>query len=395
MLAGRAGLIERFEGWGAAGRDRARQLVWMHAPSVGEGLQALPVLQLLRARRPEIQIAYTFYSPSAENFAGALAADFADYLPFDTAGDSRRAIAALGPSALVYSKLDVWPVLTEHASKAGVKLGIVSATLPRDSHRAGFLGRALLGDAYRALDAVGAITLQDARRFESLGISSERISVTGDTRYDQVADRAARSAGVPIVSGLASDRPTLVAGSTWPSDESRLLAAWRKVRAEIPGARLIIAPHEMSQAHFTGIFAWCRAHGWTSARIDSAPAETDVIVVNRTGILGDLYALADAAYVGGGFHPAGLHSVLEPAAFGAPVLFGPNHRKSHDPAALMNAGGGFEVADTRAMERQLLRFLGSPSERDGAGQKARDVVRSGLGAAERSYNLVCRLLDAG
>src|SRR5207245_2818639 len=134
------------------------------------------------------------------------------------------------------------------------------------------------GDAYRALDSVGAITAEDAARFRALGISDQRISVTGDTRYDQVWDRAMRGETLPLVASLRSRRPTLVAGSTWPSDESRLFAAWERVRTEIPSVRLLIAPHEINQIHLTGLFAWFRAKGWTAARVDEASPETDVIV---------------------------------------------------------------------------------------------------------------------
>lgn len=395
VLSGRSGLIERLEAWGASGRDPRRKLLWMHAPSVGEGLQALPVLQLIRARRPDIQIAYTFFSPSAELFARGLAADFTDYLPFDVPADAARAISALDPTALVYSKLDIWPLLTEAAAARSVKLGVVSATLPGGSQRTGIIGRELLGDAYRALDSVGAISAGDARRFEAHGVAAARIRVTGDTRYDQVWERAKRSAELPLVRAMRSDRPTLVAGSTWPSDERRLLPAWSATAKRITNARLIIAPHESSEAHTRALFAWARAAGLTAERIDGASPDTDVIVVDRTGILGDLYAVGHVAFVGGGFHGAGLHSVLEPAAFALPVLFGPQNAKSPDARPLAAAGGGVEVTGQSEIEEHLVRLLDASGDGAQSGEKAATFVRRGLGAAERSYELVSELLGAG
>jgi len=393
VLSGRTGLVERYEAWSASGRDPDRKLLWMHAPSVGEGLQALPVIQLVRARRPDVQIAYTFYSPSAEEFARGLGADFTDYLPFDVARDAARAISALRPAALVYSKLDIWPIITETAAARGVKLGVVSATLPDGSLRTGFLGREILGDAYRALDSVGAISAADAQRFEAHGVHPDRIRVTGDTRYDQVWERAKRSSELPIVRSLRSDRPTLVAGSTWPSDERRLLPAWREVGKVIPRARLIIATHEVSETHVSALVAWARAAGFSAERIEAASLETDVIVVDRTGILGDLYADGHAAFVGGGFHGAGLHSVLEPAAFGLPVLFGPNNSTNPDAVPLAAAGGGVEVSDQADVAATIIRYLASPADRDTAGERAMNFVKQGLGAAERSFALVSELLD--
>ena len=396
-LAGRRGVTERFEAWGREGRDRARPLLWMHAPSVGEGLQARPILELARRRRPDLQLAYTFFSPSAERFARALDVDFADFLPFDTAGDARRVLAALSPSALVFSKLDLWPLLCDEACARGVRIGLVSGTVSPASSRRGGIAGALLREAYARLDAAGAISPEDAERLESLGTRRSVISVTGDTRYDQVWARAARvDRASPLLAPLASDRPTLVAGSTWPADERVLFAAWRKVREGAPHARLVIAPHEPTPAHLAPVERWASESALTLARVDAPQAgNADVVLVDRVGVLGDLYAVATAAYVGGGFHDAGLHSVLEPAAFGAPVAFGPSSRNARDAALLEEHDGGATVRDANDMEDVFTRWLGNPAAAQTAGAHARAVVEGGLGAAERSWELVERLISDG
>lgn len=390
-LSSRRGLVDRYQTWGATSRDAARPLVWFHASSVGEGLQALPVIELVRARRPDVQIAYTFYSPSAEQFAKSVRADFADYLPFDTFDHANAVVSALRPSALVFSKLDIWPALTERAAGAGVRVGVISATLPESSGRRGFFARALLGDAYRSIDRVGAIDENDAERLREQGVRADCVGVTGDTRFDQVWARAQRAS--PFIQRLRSSRPTLVAGSTWPSDEEHLLPAWTRIRDKIPDARLAIAPHETSDAHLRSIESWARSHALTLARLDAPDAQhADVVLVDRYGVLGDLYAVADVAYVGGGFHSAGLHSILEPAAFGAPVLFGPRHEKSREAAKLVQAGGGAVVTGVADLTIRLGYWLGSVPARDAAGSSARGMVQDGLGAAERSYDLVTALL---
>lgn len=391
-LTARRGILRRYRRWAAAERDLSRPLVWFHAPSVGEGLQAVPVIELLRARRPDVQIVYTHYSPSAERFARTTGADFVDYLPFDSFGDARAILESLRPSALVFSKLDVWPALTETAAARGIRIGLISATLPESSGRRGLFARHALGDAYRSLNRVGAISDQDAARLREQGVHADRITVTGDTRYDQVWKRATASAS-PLVQSLRSGAPTLVAGSTWPADEAPLRSAWIKIREQIPNSRLIIAPHEVSEAHLNSIIDWARSDGLRLSRI-SAPTDgtSDVVLVDRYGVLGDLYALADVAYVGGGFHAAGLHSVLEPAAFGSPVLFGPRHGKSREASALLSAGGAYVVTDERELAQRLGDLLGSREARDTAGAAARLTVENGLGAAERSFNLVRELL---
>jgi 3-deoxy-D-manno-octulosonic-acid transferase len=394
-LAARRGIRDRFARWSGQ-RDRERPLLWMHAPSVGEGLQARVVIELMRERRPDVQLAYTFFSPSAESFAASLPVDFADYLPFDTPGDARAVLDALRPTALVFSKLDVWPVLVGESAARGVRLGLVSGTISDTSSRTGLLASSLLHDCYERLDAVGAISESDAERMAALGTPRDRITITGDTRYDQ-AWRRAQAAGSrqELLAPLASPRPTLVAGSTWPSDEAVLLDAWLAVRRDLPEARMIIAPHEPTPLHLAPIEAWARQHSLRLARLgDDAAHAADVILVDRVGVLGDLYALATAAFVGGGFHGAGLHSVLEPAAFGAPVAFGPRHANSRDAVLLHRSRGGDSVATVDETIEALTHWLGDPQARTTAGSAARHLVQRGLGAAERSYTLVTGLLGA-
>jgi 3-deoxy-D-manno-octulosonic-acid transferase len=252
-----------------------------------------------------------------------------------------------------------------------------------------------LSDAYARLDAVGAIDERDAERLVDLGVRRDRVTVTGDTRYDQVWARVhAVDRTTGFVAALKSERPTLVAGSTWPLDERPLLAAWTRVRATVRDARLVIAPHEPSESHLSPVERWASGAGLRVARMGAADAgSADVIVVDRVGVLGDLYALAHIAYVGGGFHAAGLHSVLEPAAFGVPVLFGPRFANSRDAALLIAAGGGATADSASGLEATLRGWLSNDGTRGDAGRAAVGVVERGLGAAERSWKLVARLLD--
>jgi 3-deoxy-D-manno-octulosonic-acid transferase len=393
-LRARRGIVERYRTWAREHRDDSRPLLWMHAPSVGEGLQARPVLQRLRTRRPDVQLAYTFFSPSAESFARSLPVDFAEYLPFDTPVDTSASLDALRPSALVFSKLDVWPTLVAEASHRHVRLGLISGTVSQSSGRNSSLARALLGDAYGALDAVGAVDQPDATRLIALGVRASSLRITGDTRYDQVWARAAEvDRDGALLVPLRSSRATLVAGSTWPSDERHLLDAWHQARARHPEVRLIIAPHEPTEEHCASIERWASAQSIATRRLSAANASADLVLVDRVGVLGELYALATMAFVGGGFHSAGLHSVLEPAAFGAPVLFGPGGRTNRDAVLLRESGGGVEVDDTPALTTQLDTWLSDDGARARAGAAARETVQRGLGAAERSLALVESLLE--
>jgi len=391
----RRGLVERYRKWSHSGRDPSRRLLWIHAPSVGEGLQALPVIQRYRAKHPDTQLVYTFFSPSAEQFAKTVGADFCDYLPFDTSIEADEVIDLVRPSALVFSKLDVWPMLVSHAVDHKVKLGLLSATVPESSRRRSPLALLALRDAYASLDGVGAISPSDAERLLAMGVRGDRITITGDTRYDQVWARATapRKSRDEIAARYRDDRATLVAGSTWPSDEQRLFPAWLQLRKQVDGARLIIAPHELSKKHLDGIERWARESSLSLSRTsDETARPTDVVLVDQYGILGDIYALAHAAYVGGGFQDAGLHSLLEPAAFGVPVLIGPRHTDNRDARLLVAGGGAVRCPGPGDISARLLAWFRNPGVHERASRGARRVVEAGLGAADRSLELVESLL---
>jgi 3-deoxy-D-manno-octulosonic-acid transferase len=392
-FAGRRGTEARFAAWAARFRLPDGPLVWMHAPSVGEGLMARPVLEHLRSAHPETQFAYTYFSPSAEALASALPVDVAGYLPFDTSAAARAMLNALRPAALVFAKLDVWPLLAAEAAARGVPTALVSATMRGRSGRASWPARALLADAYASLSAVGAAHEDDARNLVALGVRADRVVVTGDTRYDQVWARiAAPPADVELIARLRSARPTLVAGSTWGPDEELLLGAWVAARRTVPDARLIVAAHEPDEPHVARVRRWAAAVPLRCATLDDATADTDVVIVNRMGVLADLYALATLAYVGGGFHRRGLHSVVEPAAHGVPVLIGPRGVGTRDADLLLAAGGAFVVTSQSDAAHRLDVLFRDPGMRTAAGTQARGVISAGLGAAARSAAIIDRLL---
>jgi 3-deoxy-D-manno-octulosonic-acid transferase len=394
-LRARRGIGRRYKAWAAKNRDQAKRLLWVHAPSVGEGLQALPVIQLFRSAHADVQIAYTFFSPSAERFAATVGADFHDYLPFDTVRDAEVVLDALRPTALVFSKLDVWPLLVERAALKGVRLGMISATMAASSGRRSTTSQLFAGDAFRAMDAVGAVSDDDRAHLIEGGVRPDRVIITGDTRYDQAWAKAGSNAPerAALVNPLRAPRFTLVAGSTWPSDEERLLPAWLAVRRSNVDVRLIVAPHELSPKHLAAVEKWARSSGLRFARQgDSTARAADVIIVDRYGILGDLYALADVAYVGGGFRDAGLHSLLEPAAFGAPVIIGPRHTDNRDARLLEAAGGAFRNSDSAAIASTIISLIQNPDSLSRARTAARETVRAGVGAAEKSVALVESLM---
>ncbi len=399
-LRARSAAGERLLDWSRSRRDLNRPLVWFHAASVGEGRQAESVLLALRRRCPECQIVYTHFSPSAEALAEGIPSDVSDYLPYDLPGNMDRLLQMLQPDLLVFAKLDVWPELSTRAASSGADVALIAATVSPGSSRLRWVARRLLEPGYRAITVAAAIAPEDAFRLERLGVAPERIQILGDPRFDSVVSRV-KAIGLddPLLR-LGGGAPTLVAGSTWPEDESVLLRAFAAVFRQRPEAKLIVVPHEPTAAHLARIERNTRAAGLPSpVRLGSATERDSIVLGDRVGVLAALYGAGTMAYVGGGFGRAGLHSVLEPAAWGLPVVFGPHWRNSRDAGLLLQAGAARALVHerpgpaARALEDQWQDWIRDEAARETQGARALQVVNSGVGASEQTADLLARLIS--
>jgi 3-deoxy-D-manno-octulosonic-acid transferase len=373
---------------------REPPLVWLHAPSVGEALMAQAILAALRRREPELRSVFTFFSPSAERMAGRVGADWSGFLPWDQRPIMRAAVRALRPTAVAFVRTEIWPVLGREAQRFGARVVLVNAVLAEHSSRIGRGARLILGPAYSRLDGVGAVTREDIPRLQQLGVPAGSIAVTGDARFDQVWSRVrGLDTSQPLLLALKrGPGPRLVAGSTWQADEDVLLPALAAARATGADWRLIIAPHEPDAHHVASLERRLDSMGLSRTRLPHMDMDTmpdvDVLIVDRVGVLADLYAVADAAYVGGGFGSSGLHSVVEPAALGVPVLFGPRHGHAREAALLAAAGGGFEAVHAAEVGAMLQMLHADPLRRQRAGAAARAFVAAHIGGADRNATVV-------
>jgi 3-deoxy-D-manno-octulosonic-acid transferase len=397
---GRRGAVERLSAWSTRHRDASRPLVWLHASSVGEGLQAESVLHELRRRRPDAQYVYTHFSPSAVSLARRLPVDVADYLPYDLSRPVETLLGSLAPDLLVFSKLDLWPELAVRAAARGTAVVMVAATVSPGSGRLRWPARVLLRAGYEAVGAAAAVSDEDAERLGRLGVSPERIRVLGDPRYDSVVERIAGVGEEEALLGFGRGAPTLVAGSSWPEDEAVLLRAFARVRSKHPDARLLLVPHEPTEGHLEAAERAAVRLGLSSpVRMSRAQGPVPLLLVDRVGVLARLYGGGTMAYVGGGFGGAGLHSVLEPAAWGLPVSFGPRWRESRDAAALLAAKaaraiGGRGNAAVEELVEIWLGWIERKEERETAGGHAKALVERGRGASARSAELLAGLISS-
>lgn len=431
-ILGRRKLIDRFFRWAAEHRDPTKPLIWIHASSYGEGLMALPLIESLGAGpdvQVECQIVYTYFSPSAEKFARSLPVDYTDFLPIDSVSSAQKMLSILQPSCIVFSKLDVWPNLVREASACGVPTGLISGSLPSNSSRSRGIGKILSQTTYPLLTYIGAASQGDADNFLLLGVPPTRLSVTGDTRYDQAwkrahsqRSRAAEKAVQSLSSAGEGEREAafsrtfcLVAGSTWPPDEKVILEGWaRFVRGHArhqtdAKSQLIIAPHEISSTHIESLIGWAQDRFLRALRLSDVTAHAavptdkdniathdihaaDIIIIDSVGILADLYTVGNAAYVGGGFHDKGLHSLVEPAVFNLPIAIGPKHRGSRDAFRMIEAGAVRVVNNAEEFTEWLAVVSDDGPRLHTMRESAKRIVAEELGATRRSVELVLKML---
>jgi 3-deoxy-D-manno-octulosonic-acid transferase len=396
----RIGAPGALEQWARAHRDPTRPLGWFHASSVGEGLQARAILDELRLAMPDMQFIYTHFSPSAEAFAASIAADWSGYLCYDRGADIQRMLTAAAPDLLVFTKVDLWPELAARAALRGTRVALAAGTVSAASGRVKWPVRQLAAPGYAALHLAMAISDDDARRLEYLGCASDRIVVTGDPRVDSVLQVAEGTSRDTLLRGTVAPARTLVAGSTWPEDEAVVLAAFDLVRERHAGARLIIAPHQPTAGQLQRIDAVARELGLPEpvrfSRL-AAGEPPPIVSVDRTGVLAAHYGAGCMAYVGGGWGSNGIHSVLEPAAWGSPVVIGPHDRGNRDVRQLATVGALRQLrepANPRELAAIWMEWLDQPEKAQGAGRAGRALLEAGRGAARQSADLLRGLLTA-
>jgi 3-deoxy-D-manno-octulosonic-acid transferase len=394
-FAGRRRAPELLARWGEAERNPDQPVVWFHAASVGEALQAGAVIGALTELRPDLQVAFTYFSPSAEGVGRRVGAHVAGYLPWDLSGPVGRALDGVKPDVLVFTKSEVWPVLVEQAVRRGVKVAIVGAAISEDGGRTRWPASVVLHSTWPSLSLACANTEHDASRLIGLGVPEPAVRTTGDPGVDSAAQRAEEtSRSSPTLTPFHADpAPTIVAGSTWPEDEKHLLPALADVRTRVRGLRVIVAAHEPEQRRVRDLLERLSSMGWRTRTLEEVESSgsakgTNAVVVERVGVLAQLYSVGHVAYVGGGFGSRGVHSVLEPAAARVPVVVGPRYATTPSVRALVRAGGALAAPDRRRLADALTSWLGDRAAHGDAASRAFGYIEAHRGAAARTATLL-------
>lgn len=395
-IDGRQGLMDRL----TSAADRLQDCIWFHVSSVGEYEQARPLITALREFPGTPPIAVTHFSPSGYEYAlKRPCADLHDYLPFDHPAEMERLLNSWRPRILIFVKFDCWPNLVLAASRQGVPVTLLAGSLQPGSARLLPVARRLFRDVFNCFAHVGVCTPDDELRFRQELRVECPVTVTGDTRVEQVILRYEEArAGSTAATLKAMGGPLLILGSTWPPDEKLWLPILPELLERHPGLRVVLTPHEPLPERLARLERSLAASQVNTIRLSRLLAEPDqakgaqVVITDSIGVLAEIYRAGDLAYVGGSF-TTGVHNTMEPAVTGMPVLFGPVIRNAEEAGELVRRGAGFVLEHPGQALDVASGLLADPERMRQLGDIARQVVLEQRGATVRSMDVIKELLD--
>jgi 3-deoxy-D-manno-octulosonic-acid transferase len=376
----------------AAGLTRR---VWVHALSVGEVRSAISLVKRWRHAFESEAVVFSASTHTGYKVAQRELGHVVDalcYYPYDLIFAVKRAIRRIAPDAVVLVETDIWPNFLFEMQRRNVPVMLVNAKLSERSwrgyRRLGELVRPLFG----TLALVCAQTTQDAERLRQLGVSSERMHVTGNIKFDQPALPVETQDALQAQLNLPPGQGTLVAGSTHPGEETMIEAAWVQLRRRQSGIKLIVAPRDPARAVELRRFFKRSGHNailLSEVLQGDAGQGYDVLIVDTVGILSRLYALADIAVVGGSLVPFGGHNPLEPAAWSKPIIFGSDMSDFGQIARRLVAGGGaLQVSDQDGLTEAVTLLFEDPQRAQAMGQNAYAVFKRNQGAVDRTIDII-------
>jgi len=370
-VKGRQGLFEQLQ----ANIDPARPLIWMHCASLGEFEQGRPILESLRKKYPEHFLLLTFFSPSGYEIRKDYpVVDLVTYLPGDTPAQAARFVGLIRPKLVIFVKYEFWLYHLRALFDQQIPVMLISAIFRPSQLFFKWYG----GPFRKLLKQFSHIFVQDQSSFDLLRSKGlEALTISGDTRVDRVAQLAASAPTDQVVQHFAEGKKLLIAGSTWPPDEA-LLCQWINEDADQAYA-YVIAPHDIAEAHLLQIEQQLSVatHRYSQG---SVPSGTRVLLIDNIGKLSALYQYGQLAYIGGGFG-SGIHNILEPAAFGLPIIFGPRYHKFEEARVLLRSGGAFHIEDFEGLS-EIFIALKQEKKHHKAATAALEYIHTQQGASQ-------------
>lgn len=351
--------------------------LWFHCSSLGEYEQGLPVFEKLRAQYLDHKIILTFFSPSGYDVRkNTKIADVVVYLPLDTKANSKRFLDLVHPEFTVFVKYDIWPNLLCELKEQKRRAVLISALFrANQSYFKSYGGKRKL-----ALYAFEHIFVQDENSKVLLNsINYTAVTISGDTRFDRVNNQLLQDNTLDFISEFKGNSTCIVIGSSWPEDEAILLPYINANASE--HLKFIIAPHEVNSNHIKAIHS--KLHTNTVLFSEKSEKELynyNVMLIDTVGLLTKIYSYADIAFVGGAMGRTGLHNILEPAAFGVPIVIGKNYDKFPEASSMIKNAGVTSIKNETDLKTVFDMLLSSKEFCASEGSKNSEFISKNKGA---------------
>lgn len=367
---------------------QGKNVIWMHAASLGEFEQGKPVLERIKQQYPEINVIVSFFSPSGYEVSGNYPhADVICYLPADTRKNAEDLLGIVKPSLVLWMKYEYWWNTLGTIAERKIPLLLLSAIFQERQPFFKFYGAWFRNK----LDYFTCIFVQTRESFDLVSpfLSKEKLAVSGDTRFDRVKTIAGKWQGIPVIEQWLEDgKKVWVAGSTWHDDEKILM----HLIVNRKDVKWIIAPHKTDKSSLTDTFSrFPKALHFSNLKENEISAEiksNHVMIIDGIGLLSRLYRYATICYIGGGFNDSGIHNTLEAAVYGKPVIFGPAYEKFAEAVGLVDAGAAVSFENVIELEGKLLPLLETAEEIEKMGYAAAEFVSVHAGATDQIMDYI-------
>ena len=353
------------------------KVIWMHAASLGEYEQGLPVLEKLKEKYPNHKVLVTFFSPSGyENVVKKNKEDVLCYLPFDKKSTISEFVKAVHPEIFFTVKYDFWYHLLDELKKQNAKVFVISALFYENQVYFKPQGKWFVRELKKNVDWIFHQTEKSLSLALKVGLSKG--SVSGDTRFDRVKQIKNRDNLVEYISEFKGNNQLIVFGSSWEAEERIAKILSEKLK----NFKIIIAPHDLKRVdHLKQIFPKAILYSELE-QSQISNLKSQILIIDSIGLLSKLYSYADIAIVGGGFHDKGLHNILEAATFGIPVIFGNQYKKNPEADELIAQNGGKSFAKEELASDFVLELTQNSNLLKEMSQNAEDFVHNQPNSSE-------------
>jgi 3-deoxy-D-manno-octulosonic-acid transferase len=365
--------------------------IWIHAVSVGESVAAVPIIQQIQKEFGELPITVTTTTPTGSERIRMVLKDkvFHVYFPYDLPFFVGNFLKRIKPKVCLIMEKELWPNCLWELKKNNIPIFLVNAALSSRSLTRYLYFPNVVKSLLNTVSKVASQSILDSERFLALGLTPEKIQITGNVKFDLVIPTEMMQQALHLRTEWGA-RPVWIAASTHPGEEEKILAVFQELVAQFKTLLLIIVPRHPER--FELVANLVKQHGFTLRRrteYQSVTSNPQVYLVDTMGELPLFYAASDIAFVGGSLVPIGGHNMLEAAALGLPILVGPyldNYIEISE--LLLNAGAMRKVSEGSELANNLYYWLENPGERKRVGDIGKEIVQKNKGAVNKVMDLI-------